>query len=809
MSFADLQEYVYKHFAPIFVLEATLDTPVRRRISRVIAVAFFVTVLLGGIAIVFPSVSPFITSFETLWVGSSLVLCSVWMIFALLEWFRRSYYYRGLDFVLEELESHASTSVSFEVGSITYSTNPYDVTEGFLTSYFGGVILTRLGVRDEAREQFLQGHREHLSGGALTFYGDGPVTISKYAAAIYRADNSLQEFLFKEEVQESDFLGTSLWVEEIFRERRLRQRWWGRDNLGRFPAIGRSLGYGQTYFLDKYGHDIVTDVVYESSQFAWREREEVDKLETILARNRQSNVLLVGEPGIGEMEIIARIARRIREGSALPPLMDKTVFIVNPTAMVEVGKASGAFEHEFIKILDQSAYAGNIILVIQNVTAFMEATKAIGVDVIDLMTPYFSSKDLQIIFTDDPQAYHHTLEKHGTIMQFFDTVYVEDLDEYMLVRVLGRESLILEEKHNVFFTYQAILEIIRSADRYFANGVMPDKGFDLMRELVASAVANKQEYILQKDVLTLVEGKTGIPLSAPTKDEQKMLIDLEKRLHEKIIGQVEAVSAIAKAMRRSRAGVRNMERPMGSFLFLGPTGVGKTETTKALAEVFFGNKEKIMRFDMSEYRGADALDRLIGSFQSGKAGTLSSALREGQYGILLLDEFEKTNPDVHDLFLQILDEGQFSDAHGKRVNARNVIVIATSNAASDKIWEYAKSNTDPSLHADDLTNEIIKRGIFKPELLNRFDGVIVFHPLSIEDIRKIAGLMLTKLKKRLREQGVNLEVSDAMLETIVKEGYDPQFGARPMNRAIQELIEQKVADKLIAGEVRRGQTITI
>jgi ATP-dependent Clp protease ATP-binding subunit ClpA len=248
---------------------------------------------------------------------------------------------------------------------------------------------------------------------------------------------------------------------------------------------------------------------------------------------------------------------------------------------------------------------------------------------------------------------------------------------------------------------------------------------------------------------------------------------------------------------------------MSSFLFLGPTGVGKTETTKALAEVFFGREAQIMRLDMSEYSSADAASKLIGSFESGHTGVLSSMLREHPYGVLLLDEFEKTTKEVMNLFLQILDEGFFSDMSGKKVNARNLIIIATSNAGSDLIWQEVKAGNDVSKIKDKIVDSIIAQGVFKPELLNRFDGVIVFHPLQAEHLRLITKLMLQKLHARLAQKGINLAVNDDLVDFVMKYGTDPKFGARPINRAIQEQVEQIVAKKIIAGSLSSGSQLTL
>ncbi|HVS79465.1 MAG TPA: AAA family ATPase, partial [Candidatus Paceibacterota bacterium] len=283
----------------------------------------------------------------------------------------------------------------------------------------------------------------------------------------------------------------------------------------------------------------------------------------------------------------------------------------------------------------------------------------------------------------------------------------------------------------------------------------------------------------------------------------------EEILRQRIVGQELAITAISDAMRRARAGVSNPNRPMGSFLFIGPTGVGKTETTKALAEVFFGDENKITRFDMSEYSADDALTRLIGSFDTGKPGTFTTALRENPYGVLLLDEFEKANKEVHNLFLQVLDEGVFSDMTGKKVNARNLIIIATSNAGSDLIWTLSQNGKDLAQAKGEVIDDIITKGIFKPELMNRFDGVILFHALGNDDLRSVARIQLERLKKRLEERKLDLEINDALVEFLVKQGSDPKFGARPLNRAIQETVEAIIAKKLIDGSAKPGAKISL
>ena len=335
---------------------------------------------------------------------------------------------------------------------------------------------------------------------------------------------------------------------------------------------------------------------------------------------------------------------------------------------------------------------------------------------------------------------------------------------------------------------------------------MPDKGIDLLVELTPAMLSKGGHLVKKLDVLTFVRDKTNIPVGEIKDDERDRLMNLEKLMKELVVGQEQALNVIADAMRRSRAGVRNMNRPIGTFLFLGPTGVGKTETAKALATVFFGNENAMSRIDMTEYQGEDGLSRMIGG-ADGSTGTLAVMLKEHPYGVLLLDEFEKGSPKVLDLFLQILDEGIFHDAKGKKVNARNTIFIATSNAGAQKIRGAMERGEELETVKGSIIDRIITEGKLKPELFNRFDGIVLFHALNMDNYKKIAGLMLEKLKRRLREQSINLVVNDALTDVILLHGVDPEFGARPMARAVQDIVEKKVAEKIIEGKSGQGSTI--
>jgi ATP-dependent Clp protease ATP-binding subunit ClpA len=328
-----------------------------------------------------------------------------------------------------------------------------------------------------------------------------------------------------------------------------------------------------------------------------------------------------------------------------------------------------------------------------------------------------------------------------------------------------------------------------------------------MGELAQTVASRGDTTVGYNDVMNHIQAKTQIPVGTISEEERAKLEHLEDELHMHVVGQEQALKVIADALRRSRAGVRNPNKPIGTFLFLGPTGVGKTEAAKALARVFFGAESAMVRFDMSEFQAEDGLERLIGAPGLG-AGLLSNQLREHPYSVVLLDEFEKTHPKVLDLFLQVFDEGIFHDAGGKKVNAQNTILIATSNAGSAHIREAVKQQLPLESVEKNIIDGVIAEGKFKPELLNRFDALVLFHPLTIEEYRQVAVLMLEKLRQRLRERNLDIAINDALIHALLEKGVDPDFGARPMNRAVQELVEQAIAKKIIHGSVKPGTTIT-
>jgi ATP-dependent Clp protease ATP-binding subunit ClpC len=781
---------------PIAVLDDFFSHKTRHIVMRVI----------GNIAILFAAISTTLYIFsqnglinqETIAllpkaVAVSLLSFSLWGVVFLLEQFFRSYYL--------ESTKKLNDILTLEVLKITRKIHKGDAVRAFLLSSNGKRIMARCGIGLVDIKEFLQKEREPLNKIFQTKKGQ-IITLSNFTEQLWREDKDFKNFLFSFGIKEKDLIGAVRWVERELEMYKYSEMWWSRQRLESIRPIGRDWAYGQTFLLDKYG----IDVSMQRKQLYSKERfsKEVKQLELVLSRTQEANALIVGEDGVGKMELVYGLAHSILKESVVPALENKKVIVLDTDILIDTTGNKIVFEREFLKLLNEVENAGNIILVFDDLPAFISAANSLGSELVSFIDPYLRSARIQVIATSGTEQFHQILESNTSTMRRFEKITIEEPAEGVMALVLQDTALEMESKNNILFTYPAIIEAISSAKSYFPEAVMPDKAIDLLIEATSFVSASGNFFVKKDDILELVSAKTNIPVGKIEKDEKERLMNLEENFHKRVIGQEEAVSLISNALRRARAGVRDTKKPIGSFLFIGPTGVGKTETAKALAEIFFGDDEAIIRFDMSEYQTDDALSRLIGSFENGKAGVLSTVLREKPYGVLLLDEFEKTNKQVHDLFLQILDEGFFSDMRGKRINARNIIFIATSNAGSDLIWEAVEKKENIPEIKDELINNIIKRGKFKPELLNRFDGVVLFHPLEIEHLEKIASIMLNKLKKRLMDKGVEFVVNDVLVRYVAREGYDPKFGARPMNRVIQEKIEQSIAEKLISGEIQEG-----
>ncbi len=799
MNLVELKNRLNEIYAPVFYLEGYISRLWRKKI----AVLFLSLWVIGSLLLLVSYLLELVgirnmySEYMSYVAGGTGLALVAWIKIFLLEAFYFSHRFKE--------RNKGELNVDFDLAFVLNKLDGEDVTSDFFSTDMGINVLSRAGVPFESFKSFIANKKSKLPKNSLLFVlKDNSLDLTDFLLALVRSDKELSDFLFSFGIQNKELSGIGNWMTELAYSKIADERWWSKEKLSRYTSLGRNWSYGQIYTLKKYERPLSPSLYSEHKVHTTYGVKELQDLEITLSKNRDANVLLVGDDEAGKLEIISNLYTMIETGSAISSIQNKRLIVLDTDRFTASNGSKSNFEKEFINMMIEAINAGNIILVIDDIPTLMASADSFGVNLPALLEEYLASPSLQVIALSDNTRFHETIERNTVLTERFEIILIKEIDESNAVKVLQNEIL-KYERAGMFFTYSSLIAIVEGAERYFPDGVMPDKAIDLLSEIVPQLISKRKHVVEKKDILDLIQEKTGIPVAGVTKDEKEKLLDLENVLHKQIVGQDEAIKTISNAVRRARSGITNPNRPLGSFLFLGPTGVGKTETTKALANVFFGENAHILRLDMSEYSGEDSLEKLIGSFESKQSGVLSSMIRENQYGVLLLDEFEKTTKEVMNLFLQILDEGFFSDMAGKKVMARNLIVIATSNAGSEIIWKKSQNKEDVTKMKDEIIDSIIKDGTFKPELLNRFDGVILFHPLGYQQLRRIGEIMLGKLHDRLKDQGVDLVVNDSLVDYVSAFGTDPKFGARPMNRAIQEKVEEVVARKLIEGSIIKGQ----
>ncbi len=628
-------------------------------------------------------------------------------------------------------------------------------------------------------------------------------------------DKILKKVLFENDLDAKDVDHVIAWDDFITYEAEWKRKFWKLDNLLKKPGIGKQWAAGYTVNVDKYANDVTKLIKKKNlSLHTVGRRKEIEAIERILSRRGENNVLIIGKPGGGRSTIVYSFAKKILEGKSVSVLNYRRVLELDIHAMLSGLKTPGEILERFKTVFSEAANAGNIILIIDNIHNYIGKQEGIGsFDISSVLIPYLGFSNLQIIGVTTFQGFHKNIETNPAVMNFFEKVEIEEPTKEETMFVL--EDLLpgFEKQYNLGVGYKSLRAIIELTDRYIQDVPFPEKAIDFLGEaMVYAKIKTDSKVLLPKHVAQIISQKTKIPVGEIQRTEKEKLLNLEQFIHKRVINQEEAVNILADAMRRTRAGVARKEKPIGTFLFLGPTGVGKTETAKALTESYFGLEDRMIRLDMSEYQSIDSIQRLIGSFSEEKQGLLTSAIRENPFSLLLLDEIEKAHPNILNLFLQVLDEGRLTDSLGRTVSFRNSIIIGTSNAGAEFIREHVekKANYAYSFFKKELTEHLLRKKIFRPEFLNRFDAVISFEPLTKKNLIDIAVLMLQKLNKRLIQgRGIQLAITEELAKKIAELGYRPEFGARPMNRVIQDKIENKIATKILKGELRRGDTIEL
>lgn len=538
-----------------------------------------------------------------------------------------------------------------------------------------------------------------------------------------------------------------------------------------------------------------------------RDREIAEVIATI--ESSVASVVLVGPPGIGKGNIVEGIANSMMAEEIPELFQDKRLVAISVPMLVSGAEGTGVLEERFLAILNETAASGNIILYIEDIHQLVgissEGTE--GVSLAEILASEIRKKNVIVIATANSKEYVQYIED-TSLGQELKKINIKEPDKNQAIQMMEAHVGTVEAKHQVYFTYDALETIYELSSRYITDRALPSKAIDLMDEagIMVAKRGQRDNLVKAEDIESLVSHKTNIPLTEVTSQESAKLLNLEEEMHKRIIGQEEAVKLVSSALRRARAELRDINRPIVNLLFLGPTGVGKTELAKTVAETYFGNEKDMIRLDMSEYQSQTSLARLIGSPENGTPGLLTEAVRHKPFALLLLDEVEKAHPDILTIFLQVMEDGRLTDALGRTVDFTNLIIVATSNAGTSFIQDQINAGKSVPEFQDRLIKEEI-RDIFRPEFINRFDGTVVFRPLTQEEIFKIAGLMLNKVRKRLDEKGVLFEVTEAAQRELAEAGFDPVFGARPLRRVIQERVDNALAEFMLTGKLGRRDVV--
>jgi ATP-dependent Clp protease ATP-binding subunit ClpC len=633
------------------------------------------------------------------------------------------------------------------------------------------------------------------------------VELGDILAALAKNNSNFKRILIDTNLNSQDVENLAWWLESLEKRITERKRFWEWENLVKKGSLAKDWAAGYSPLLDKFGIDYSKIVQKQGFPEMIGHQKEIEAVERILARRELNNCLLVGEPEVGRKSMILELARKSVLGKSLPEVNYKRIVQLDLSSLAAQTANMEEAEAVLEQIFREMMHAGNIILVIDEFHNFIGGEKRPGViDISGVITPYLPLPGFQIVAVTSFTGLHKYLEQRPAILSLFEKVEVGEISEEETLFVLEDHSLFLENKYKKFIAFPALKEAISLAEKYISKP-FPKSAMDLLDEVMVYVYSIKEKVVLPEHVRKIVSGKTEVPVGEVEEKEKDLLLNLEELIHERIIDQEEGVREVSIALRRSRAEISARKGPMGTFLFLGPTGVGKTETAKALAAIYFNSEEKMIRLDMSEFQAISDIARLIGS--PGEEGLLTTKVKENPFSLVLLDEIEKAHPNILNLFLQVLDEGNLTDGLGNKINFKNSIIIATSNAGYQIILEAIKDKSEWSTVKQKLLDYLFKEGVFRPEFINRFDAMVVFKPLSKENILKVAEMMLKKIEESLKEKNIDFIVTPALKQKIAELGYDPTFGARQMKRVIQDKIEDVLATAILSGQIKRKDMIEI
>lgn len=575
-------------------------------------------------------------------------------------------------------------------------------------------------------------------------------------------------------------------------------------------GLGEDWAYGYTIYLDMYSSRISGRL--DSSSVG--RKNIISQIETTLSKQTNNNVLLVGDLGCGKKTLVYSLASKLLSGDTSKELKHNRIVNLNIQSLMAGAQNNQEIIERLILVMQDAAHAGNIILFIDNIHVLFQGGAKVGsIDASEVLNPYLQSGSVRIIGTTNNKDYQSHLAPKTIVAGMFENIDIPPTDKDETIKILEDLSVYYVNKFGVNLTYNALKEIYKIADQYILDKVFPRKAIDLLENAMSCA---KRDGVssLDKDLISKTcQGILSIPVGSVSSGEKNSLLNLEESMHKRVVSQNDAILAVVNALKRKRAQVHDSSRPIGVFLFLGPTGVGKTEVAKTLAESYFGDEKNIIRMDMNQFQSSFSIKQFLGQKQPGldelEGGQLVKEIKQNPFSVVLLDELEKAHKDILNIFLQIFDEGYTKDGMGDTVKFSNSIIIATSNAQANMIREGVSSGDDIDSLKEKVMENLQKEGIFTPEFLNRFDEVVMFKPLTEENLREISKNIIKSMVSDFEKKGYLIDIDDSVIDILIKKGYQPEFGARPLRRAIQDTLENYLADKIIKDEISKGEKFVV
>jgi ATP-dependent Clp protease ATP-binding subunit ClpC len=622
------------------------------------------------------------------------------------------------------------------------------------------------------------------------------IEVGHLGAAILQTSPQMLAILQKLNLTPNDITEVTEWLERNLQAVRQKRRSYG--------GIGRDWASGFTPQLEHFGHNLSTAIGMHGAHFgSVTDSIGVQGMKKAFSHG-DTSLALIGPDGIGKTTHAYALAQDVLAEAQDPKLEHKQIVELDASAIISAAQQPGELEHILTGLLNEAVQAGNIIIFFDDAQLFFQSGTG-SFNATQILLPVVQARRIQLIFAMSPHDYEQLRANNMALAGLLTPIVLQEESEAEVMEVLADTATRIELKERIIITYDALKTAYRLSGRYETDMAYPGKAIRLLEQ---SLTHTNNRVITHESVEAAIEQTRGVKAGSAAPAEAEQLLNLEEQIHERMINQKRAVEVVANALRRARAGVSSPNRPIGSFLFLGPTGVGKTELAKAIAATYFGAEDSMIRLDMSEYQQPEDVARLLSDGQ-GEAKSLIMQVRQQPFSVVLLDEIEKAHPNILNLLLQLLDEGKLTDSQGRVVSFKDCVVIATSNAGADSIRQHIEAGEQLENFENALLDQLINSGQFRPELLNRFDEIVLFRPLTPDELAQVVRLMLSGINKTLATQNISITLTDAAIAAIVQAGNDPRLGARPMRRALQRAVENTVAGKILRGEAHPGDQLTL